>query len=410
MNKKKIVIRSILVLLLIFIIYLFVKSPEDKKLSMSSVMKDRDIANVEFPVRVTKIEYGTLVKNIKSNGTVRAFNDAEIVPQLSGRVVKSNIHEGKFVRSGELLLELDDREYTLQLSRANNDVMKAQLDYLTLRISDDMNRKLAITDEQKNKINALSDAYNQAKLLYEKGEISQDDYLKTRNDYELAVISTGEKKDEGFQSRSGLINAFNELKRAELNLSYTKIQAPFSGVIANYDLSVGSYISTGKAICNIVDISKLKLTVYILESDVPMLNIGRSADVVIPALGNKVHKGTIITISPIVDPDKKTCKIEIILSNPDMKIKPGMFANCIIEGDIFRDRIIIPKDALLIRQDRKLVFIRREDKAEWRYVTTGTENDDSIEILEGLNVGDELIIEGHYTLSHNATIKVLGDR
>ena len=409
MNKKKIIVRSILVLLVIFIIYLFVKSPEDTKPSSSAAMKDQDIKNVEFPVKITKLEYGTLVKNIKSNGTVKAFNEAEIIPQLSGVIIKSNIHEGKFVRSGEVLIELDDREYTLQLSSANNNVMRAQLDYLTLRISDDMTRKLVITDEQASRINALSDAYTQAKLLYEKGEISQDDYLNARNNYELAVISTGEKKDEGFQSRSGLINAFTELKRAELNLSYTKIKAPFSGVVANYDLSVGSYITTGKAVCNIVDMSRLKLTVYILESDVPMLNIGRSVDVIIPALGDKVHKGTIITISPIVDPEKKTCKIEIALSNPDMKIKPGMFANCLIQGDIFTDRIVIPKDALLIRQDRKLVFIRRGDKAEWRYVTTGVENDDSIEILQGLDIGDELIIEGHYTLSHNATIKVLSD-
>jgi multidrug efflux pump subunit AcrA (membrane-fusion protein) len=181
MNKKKIIVRSILVLLVIFIIYLFVKSPEDTKPSYNAVMKDQDIKNVEFPVKVAKLEYGTLVKNIKSNGTVKAFNEAEIIPQLSGVIIKSNIHEGKFVRSGEVLIELDDREYTLQLSSANNNVMRAQLDYLTLRISDDMTRKLVITDEQVSRINTLSDAYTQAKLLYERGEISQDDYLNARN-------------------------------------------------------------------------------------------------------------------------------------------------------------------------------------------------------------------------------------
>jgi hypothetical protein len=116
--------------------------------------------------------------------------------------------------------------------------------------------------------------------------------------------------------------------------------------------------------------------------------------------------------------------VEIGLHNPpDHKIKLGMYANCLIEGEVLPNRLLIPRKALLVRNERKLVFTVVETlhatspqglatspdltpKAQWCYVTTGVENEDWIEIIEGINIGDLLIIDGHYTLSHNASVKV----
>lgn len=403
-NKKKLIVRALLFLILLAIGYIFITAEKKEDLRIDAKALAMQEKSVEFPVQSIKIKKSDLIRNIKTSGTVKAFSEADIISQINGRIVKSYITEGSFVKANQLLLELDDKEMSLALSRAENDLMKAQLEYLVLKIGEDSTKRIVKKDDR---IGLLGEKFIEAKKRYEKDEISHDEYLKIRNSYELALISTGEKKDAALQSRSGLLTALNEMKRAELNMSYTKIKAPFSGMVANYDLSAGAYINPAKIICKLVEMSKLKLVVYVIESDVGMLHLGRLADVNIPALGDKRIKGKVIAISPVVDPEKKTCKVEIELPNTDLQIKSGMYAGSQIEGEILSNRLVIPKKALLVRQNRKLVFVVNGNKAEWRYVTTGAENDDSVEILKGLNVGDELIVEGHYTLSHDALIKII---
>ncbi|HRR29032.1 MAG TPA: efflux RND transporter periplasmic adaptor subunit [Victivallales bacterium] len=403
-NKKKLIVRALVFLILLAVGYIFVNSDKKEDLRIDAKNLAIQEKSVEFPVQSIKIKKSDLIRNIKTSGIVKAFSEADIISQINGRIVKSYITEGSFVKKNQVLLELDDREMSLELSKAENDLMKAQLEYLVLKIGEDSTKRIVKKDDR---IKLLGEKFIEAKKRYEKDEISQDEYMKIRNNYELALISTGEKKDAALQSRSGLLSALNEMKRAELNMSYTKIKAPFSGMIANYDLSMGAYINSAKIICKLVDMSKLKLVVNVVESDIGMLHLGRLADVNIPALGDKRIKGKIMAISPVVDSEKKTCKVEIELPNTDLQIKPGMYASSQIEGEILSNRLVIPKKALLVRQNRKLVFVVNGNKAEWRYVTTGAENDDSIEILNGLTEGDELIVEGHYTLSHDALIKII---
>jgi RND family efflux transporter MFP subunit len=400
---KKIITWFLIISIVAVIGYLFLSnSGKGKEETKEKYNINLENTAVVFPVKVMKVEKKTFVRWIKSNGIVKSSQEAEIYPQISGRITNSYIKEGTIVNKNAVLLDLDDREYKIALYTANDGLILAQIDYLVLK-----SQSGEIIEAKKGeKIKELSDKYLKAMEKYENGEINIDAYLKIKNEYELTVFSTGSKKDTALQSRSGLLRALNEFKRAELNYSYTKIRAPFSGLIADYDLSVGGYITPGKAVCKIVDAANLKVIVGVLESDVKMLTVGREADIIIPALGEEKYRGKIISVSPIIDPEKKTCKVEVGLSNPNLKIKPGMYANCIIEGEVLPNRLLIPKKALLVRNERKLVFTVLEDKAQWVYVTTGLENEEYIEILSGLNVGDILIIDGHYTLSHNASVAV----
>jgi multidrug efflux pump subunit AcrA (membrane-fusion protein) len=400
---KKIVTWILIIIIILVIGFLFLSNPgKGKNEAKTKYNINLENSAVVFPVKVINLQKQTFIRYVKSNGIVKSNQEAEIYPQISGRIINSFIREGTMVNKNAILLELDDREYKIALSNANNDLMKAQFEYLVLKTSSGE----AVESGNKEKIQELSDQYLKALEKYEKGNLDIDEYLKIKNNYELAVFSSGKKKDTALQSRSGLLSAMNEFKRAELNYSYTKIRAPFAGLIADYELSTGGYITAAKPLCKLVDASVLKVNVGVLESDVKMLSMGREADIIIPALGEEKYKGKIMAISPIIDPDKKTCKVEIELKNPNLKIKPGMYANCIIEGEVHPDRLLIPRKALLVRNERKLVFTVVENKAQWVYVETGMENEDFIEITSGLKIGDILIIDGHYTLSHNASVMV----
>ena len=131
------------------------------------------------------------------------------------------------------------------------------------------------------------------------------------------------------------------------------------------------------------------------------------------AYPNRIFKGEVKSISPIVNPEDKTCKVFIDAPNPDENIKPGMHAEVEIVSDIYEKRLLVPQEAILHRGGRKLVFVHEDGLAKWRYVQTGLENEDYAEILpaerqgEGVTEGEQVLIEGHFTLAHDANIKIM---
>ncbi len=133
------------------------------------------------------------------------------------------------------------------------------------------------------------------------------------------------------------------------------------------------------------------------------------AEVTFPAYPGETFHGRVVHINPMVDPETKTTKVTVRLENPDKRILPGMFAYAKLEAQIFKDRFLVPKEAILVRDQRKLVFIIRDGLAKWCYVETGLENEEFAEILDstfGLKPGEMVITSGHYTLVHDARVTV----
>ena len=99
-----------------------------------------------------------------------------------------------------------------------------------------------------------------------------------------------------------------------------------------------------------------------------------------------------------------------MLDNQDGKIKPGMFAFVNIDAQIFTDRLLVPKDAVISRQNRELLFVIREERAVWNYVQLGLRNEEYIEVLgsdQGLDAGELVITSGHFTLGHDVPVRVV---
>jgi multidrug efflux pump subunit AcrA (membrane-fusion protein) len=98
--------------------------------------------------------------------------------------------------------------------------------------------------------------------------------------------------------------------------------------------------------------------------------------------------------------------VHIAVENPQEEIKPGMHAEVEIAADIYKDRLLVPQEAVLVRGGRKLVFAVEEGLAKWRYIEVGLENKDYAEVLDGVKEGEMVIVEGHFTLAHDARVQV----
>jgi HlyD family secretion protein len=306
-------------------------------------------------------------------------------------------------------MKLDDREYAIAVTEAENKLLDAQIEYGVQSAESSSPAEAGLGDTSKaiRALNVTKEEFEQATMAYREGKISSEEYDRIKRDYAVSqAIGTAHRRDV-VANRTGLAQAEQAVARAKLNLSYTEMRAPFAGRVANFgNLVIGQQVQAGEKCFKLVDVSRLKVEVGVLESEVGVLVIGRNAEVRVAAYPEAVFSGTVTAISPIVDVEAKTCKVVVEMRNVGEKIKPGMYATVKLESAIYPSRLLAPKAALLVRDQRQLVFVAKEGLAKWCYIETGLQNENEVEILGGIEVGDSVIVSGHYTLSHDAKVRI----
>jgi len=389
------------ILALIVLVYALIPSENKKEeAKKTSDINYEKLDEVVFNVKTKKITKGDLIKSISANGLIKAYSELDVVSNITGYIDKIYIYEGKPVKTGDLLLKFDDRDHKIAISEAEVNLMNAKIEYGFFRKEEAQIIDFKAADSIKVKLDQLESQFSD-KI------ISEDEYLNTKEKLDLALLFTGAKRDEVLLNKSGMTNALNAINRAKLNLSYTEITAPFSGVIGDFNLVPKKRINAGEKIFKLLDISRLKVEIGILENEITMIKVGSKAEVKLNAQPGKTYYGKIININPLIDPETKTCRVTVEIPNSDRDIKPGMYASVNIESEILKNRVLIPKEALLVRDKRNLVFIAEENLAKWHYVQIGAQNDKYIEILDGVLPGDNIIVEGHYNLAHDSNIKTI---
>ena len=363
-----------------------------------------------LPVKAVKAIKGDLIITLKSPGEAYTREQVTLKAEVGGVVKTLYAAEGRHVKAGDLLAELDDRTYRLNLEQRQ--ALRLQ------RLSELFLEKQFATSNPEispaavEKVNKAEAEYQKAAAAFQKGLVSQSDFEAAQKDYEIALIEAGRKKDEIMATTKGLTQAELDVKLAQMDLEKTRIRAPFAGVLTEIKISPREHIDAGRELCTLVNISRIWVKAKILESEIGKIKAGREVDLRFSAYPEKVFKGTVEAVSPIVNAEDKTCAVHIALSNPAEEIKPGMHAEVEIAAEIYKDRLLVPQEAILVRGGRKLVFVVENGLAKWRYVKIGLENEIYAEILAGerpeetVNAGDLVIVEGHFTLAHDASVTI----
>jgi membrane fusion protein (multidrug efflux system) len=328
---------------------------------------------VSVPVAGAPVRRDTFVIWVKASGRAQAVREATLLAEVNGPIISVPAREGSFVRAGALLAEIDPTDYELDLADAKGALERAQAEYQDLTLGD---------------------------------ERIEDPELRAERQ-RLARV------------RSGLTAAETEVERARRNLDRTRVRAPFAGQVADVAVVPGTRVrQNSDTIATIVELSRLEVDVNVLESEVASIEVGREAEVRFAAFPSEVFAGRVVTINPVVDEESHTTRVTIRLDNPAGRILPGMYAEVRIAGRLYEDRTFVPRDAIVERDRRDVVFVFEPEKegsdtgrAKWRYVTTGLENDRFVEIVpsedtEMVTEGEIVLVEGHTTLAHDALVKV----
>ena len=343
-----------------------------------------------------------LVKPIVAEGRIRARHSAEIHAEVAGKIMRVVAEEGRAVRRGQLILKLDDREYEMAAEEARSRYLQA-LSLLTIEDADI--DTVLVTQAQE-----LRDQLANLERQEQSGKITRDERLAREIALDVQALKEGRFRGEIAAARSGVAAARAALERARLNLERTEVRAPFDGVITGLVLSTGQQVMVNQTICTLVDNVNIEAEIGVLEADVGKIAAGGAAILAVPALGDTLPV-TVDVVSPQFNRETRTCEVLMRLKNEDGRLRPGMFARALIAGERFADRLLVPREAILIRDGRPLLFKVEDGRAKWLYVEVGASNDHMVEItsvLQGgtLEPGDRVIVSDHLTLAHDAKIKV----
>ncbi len=376
------------------------KAAEKETTEGKSAKKRKKKREKTTSVRVSPAVRSNLIMPIVAEGTIRARHSAEIHAEIEGRLTGIFVQEGGSVRKGQLLAKIDAREYEVEAEEARAKYLQA---LSSLAVEEDSLGTLEMPE-------LLRKASLELERLEKAGKISREEKLLKEIALDVEALKNGAYRGDIVAARSGVSAARTALERARLNLERTEIRSPFSGVITGLRLSVGEQLSKGQLVCSLINNKNIEAEVGVLESDMSGLAAGSPALLVIPSLDDTLHV-KVDVISPHFDQSSRTCQVLLRFRSKDGRARPGMFIKAIIAGRKFKDKLLVPKEAIITRDGRPLLFKVDDGRAKWLYVKIGLHNDYlvSIErILQGgaLSPGDLVVISDHLTLSHDAKIKI----
>lgn len=348
-------------------------------------------AQAAIPVEVAPASHQAVTANYSGTATLEAIGDAQVVSKTSGIILKLMVEEGMHVEKGQLLAQLDDDAVRNKLAQAEATLKKAQ----------------AAFDKSEKGI---------AKNLIPRADFDRDKFdLETQH----AVV-------EG----------------AKIDLSYTRILAPISGVIAKRSVKVGNLVTINQTLFQIVDMDPLQAVLNVPERDLGTLKPGQTVHLRVDALPDSGFEGTVARIAPVVDATSGTFRATCEFRDATKTLKPGMFGRIDVVYDQRHDALVVPRSALVEEDGESAVFViepappkKADDKAKdkkadpkpkageavaaekkpdvplfvakRRVVKTGYTESDRIEVRDGLKDGERVITIGRNAVRDGTEVTVI---
>lgn len=345
--------------LIVMIGFILILTGVIKKESASiATEKASAIRQEKPPVNVVTLElsHSSISDRINLPGSIVPWTTLQLLAKIRGTVTEVLLTEGEQVHQGDIIARIEETDYRIARDRASA------------------------------AFNLAKAEHDRDKKLHKKGmiPIADLDAQKTR-----------------------LQTTRADLEYAQLEYSRCAIVAPMDGVIRTLTAKVGLLLSVADPIAEILKIDQLKAVIGIPESDVNSVSKLDSVDLTIKALDNKKITGEIYFLPPSSESFARIYNLEVKVDNSDGRIFPGMFVRADIIKRTVENSIVIPFYSVISRNDEHYVFIDEEGVARKRNVQLGIMEKWMVEIPEGLQAGDKLLIEGHRDVEDGQTISVV---
>ena len=328
-------------------VVVYLNMPEEESTSNSSVRAT--------PVKTALVSSQAFPITIESLGTATANESVNITAQVTDTVKTINFEDGDKVTEGELLVQLNNTE-----ERARVEELKANI------------------NEAKRQFARIAD-------------------LRQSN-------ATSEQLLDEQQARVEALQAQLDIASAQLN--DLQIRAPFSGLLGNREISVGSLVQPGDTITTLDDISLIKVDFSIAENHLASVAKGQALSASSVAYPGEEFTGKISNVDTRLDPISRSIRVRATIDNQDNRLRPGMLLTVVVEKRVL-NTLVLPEKALVPVQDKQYVYVVKDNVAHQTEVVIGERRPGLVQIVSGLNEGDEVITEGTLRVRDQSPVNVL---
>jgi RND family efflux transporter MFP subunit len=338
-----------------------------------------------IPVELAVPEMFVFTDEVSFVANLEPEEQAAVVAKLAGKtVLRVLVDIGTPVKAGQVLAILDDSLLKPQLAQVEATVEKA---------------KAALSQARTQRETARKD-FDRYDQLYRENVISGQQFDHAKGQVEVA--DAGEKL-----ARKQLAEAASGLDQLGVMMGYHVVRAPISGVIAARYIDPGDTSSAEKPSFLINRQERVKVKGSVPENGFARLRVGQDGTVTLDALDGKAVKGKVARLSPAIDPVTRTGQAELLLS-ADQGLKPGMYARVTLDVGS-HEGLAVPREAVksLAGTGEKRVFLEKEGKAMSRMIRTGAEEKDRVEVVEGLQPGEKVILTQSVRIGEGSLVEVL---
>jgi len=307
------------------------------------------------------------------SGEVRGRYESKLAFQVNGKIVKRNVQLGSAVNAGDVLMQIDPKDVQQTVNSSSAQVYSAE-----------------------SQLKLAENNLDRYQHLYETGAVSRMTYDQYAAAYDAAVAVVR-------QASAQYAQGVNQL-------DYTSLQADKTGVISSIAAEVGQVVSAGQTIVTVVQDGEREVEISVPENRIEELSQATRIKVTFWALSGRELVGKVREIAPMADPATRTFKVRISLLNPPQEVKLGMTAAVNVVNSNVQQMVSIPLSAIYQDNNTPSVWVVQENVLSLRPVKLGQYGDNTVQVLEGLQQGERIVVAGVHKFREGQTVNVGGER
>lgn len=372
---------------------------------------------------------------IQATGSLIADETSDVAPQASGQVVATPVGVGAFVRQGDVLARINDRDARLRLLQSQAGVQQAiaavRQAEARLGLRPGGNFDASTIPEVRSANSNLEQAQAQLRLaeanerryreLVETGDVAVTVYDQYRTQRDTAraqvnsarqqletAINTARQSNQAIQSAEAAVaTARAQVAIAQKAVSDATVRAPYAGYVSNRPIAVGEYVTTSSVVATVLRTNPIKLQLQVQEAEAPYINAGMGVSLEVDAHRDKKFAGRVTAVNPAIDPVSRAVTVEAAVENGDNALRSGMFATAKIVRPGGSKAVFVPRAAVFSDQNTQSyrVFVIQGDTAKLRVVQIGAEEGDMLQILSGVNADEIVATSNLQQLYEGAKVK-----
>lgn len=345
-------------------------------------------------VKTARVEETPFGEAVTANGTLAAYDQTTASVKVPGRLRSITVDLGSVVRRGQVIAQVEPQDYNLRVQQAEAALAQARA---RLGLSPD-GRDDNVNPEDTGTVRQARAVLDEAKVnrdrsakLVEQGVVARSDFDAANAGYKVALSRFQDAIEEIRNRQAVMAQRRSELSLARQQLADTSVKAPLDGVVQEKRASVGEYLAAGAPVVNIVKMDPLRLRAEVPEREAKNVRSGQNVRVTIDGDSN-VYVGQIMRLSPVIAQQSRMLLVEADVRN-NGKLRPGAFAHAEIVTNDAQMVATVPSKAIVTFAGIEKVIVVQNGKALEKPVTTGRRNGEWTEIVAGVNVGDQVVVD-----------------